>query len=80
MTLSTSAVAVSRFSESFSSRVSRTSSTPRPPGDRVRRDTALGALLPFSFTALLSRALAGLSPALERFFIASTRGWERGTS
>ena len=36
------------------------------------RCTALGALLRFSFDALLGRALAGLAPALEGFFIAST--------
>jgi hypothetical protein len=33
----------------------------------------------FSFDALLNRALAGLPPALEGFFIASNPyGWERG--
>ena len=31
-----------------------------------------------SFDALLDRALAGLPPAREGFFIASTHGWERG--
>jgi len=41
---------------------------------------ALGALRPLGLTALLwRRALAGLPPALEGLFIASTHlGWERG--
>ena len=38
---------------------------------------ALGALRPLGFTAIRRRALAGLLPALERFFIAATRA--RGT-
>jgi hypothetical protein len=44
----------------------------------LRWAAALGALRPFGFNALRGRALAGLPLALESFFIASTRGWERG--
>jgi hypothetical protein len=33
---------------------------------------------PLRFTALRGRALAGLPPALEGFFIASVPAWERG--
>ena len=42
------------------------------------RCAALGTLLRFNFDALLDRALAGLPPAREGFFIASTHGLERG--
>jgi hypothetical protein len=44
----------------------------------LRWAAALGALRPFGFNALRGRVVAGLPPALESFFIASTRGWERG--
>jgi hypothetical protein len=38
----------------------------------------LEALRPFGFNAFLDRASAGLLPALERFFIASTRTLTKG--
>src|SRR5271155_5725534 len=44
----------------------------------LRPAAAFGTVSGFSFNDLLGCALAGLPPALEGFFIASTRGWERG--
>ena len=38
----------------------------------LRCSAALGTMLRFNFDALLDRALAGLPPAREGFFIAST--------
>ena len=38
----------------------------------LRCSAALGTMFRFSFDALLDRALAGLPPAREGFFIAST--------
>jgi len=71
MTFSTSAVAACCSRASSRSRVSRATSV--WPRDERPRDTALGALPPFRLNALRGRALAGLWPALERLFIASTR-------
>jgi hypothetical protein len=76
ITFSTSAVAVSRFKESFSSWVSRATSVLRA-GAAARWDRTLGALRPFGFEALRNRALTGLLPALERF-ITSTRTLRTG--
>ena len=44
----------------------------------LRPAATLGTAWRFSFSALLGRALAGLLPAREGFFIASTHRWERG--
>ena len=70
ISLSTSEVAVCCSRASFRSRASRATSI-WPIRDELRRGAALGALRPFSFNALRRRALAGLPPALEGFFIAS---------
>jgi hypothetical protein len=60
------------------SRVSRATSVSRPAAQELRGPTALRVLRPLGFNALPGSALAGLPPALEGFFIASTHGWERG--
>jgi hypothetical protein len=58
------------------SRVSRTTSVSRLAAQELRGPTALRALRPLGFNALRRCAMAGLPPALEGFFIASTHGWE----
>jgi hypothetical protein len=78
MTRSTSDVAACRSSASRNSLLSRaTSDSESSAGDR-RLLRVFGAFRPFGLSALWSCALAGLRPALDGFFIASTRGWERG--
>ena len=72
MALSTSEVAVCCSTASPSSRVSRATSV--TSGAELERGAGFGALPRFGSGAFWRRPLAGLPPALERFFIASPVG------
>jgi hypothetical protein len=71
MTWSTSAVAVCRSNDAFSSRVSRATSVSWPAADELRRRADLVALRRFIVAALRRRVLTCSPPALERRFIGS---------
>jgi Adenylate and Guanylate cyclase catalytic domain len=73
MTCSTSDVAVCCSNASRNSRLSRATSDSELSAAERRLLRVFGAFRPFDLSALRGRAPAGLWPALERLFIASTR-------
>jgi hypothetical protein len=73
MTCSTSDVAVCCSNASRNSRLSRATSDSELSAAERRLLRVFGAFRPFGLSALRGRALAGVWPALERLFIASTR-------
>jgi hypothetical protein len=78
MTRKISAVAVCCSTASCKPRLSWATSDSESSADDRRLLRGLGVFRPFGFKALRKRALAGVWPALDGFFIASTRGWEWG--